>query len=1023
MSYSQSSSHSKAPLSPLTARYISPTPRSLYTLPPGHHSPLHSDLRTKLGRRTTSHASSRSHSPVVARISKSSSVKSHRSVTKLVHSKLRGDRSRSRSPTRPYSRQTTRSPRRKTPSSRERTQSPRGRKRSPTGSSRTPRGRTKSPQFRTPYRPHRKSEGDVCRGSSSSGDRGSSKNQRDERSSSTVYKDRSSSRLPREESSHKEPHDRQSKSKEVKSSSHKRSIHSSPVSSRRVVESSSEYQPTPSTSTVLAGVDVESSVNRILQKIVAKNEKKKKGKKKEKMELVLRKKKKTKKSKLDEPRRGVLVKAEPQTDHEPPSPATPAVNIKTEPGAAPPQAPEPGTLSQQYFKPGLEIELQPILGHSKCRICKSYFPDTDDRRSQHLAQHPDRVFVVNLPVDTYYYDMEEAISHMAKFGINRIELQQKVKDCNLIKLPTSLKGFSCNICKMLDTNSEKEFIIHVKEECKVAAKEERAQHLVCFCRGCHARFRSKTELEQHSGKGGCWPSMMVINRLYDMSGGEVGEKKKDKAVLDKQKMVRVKQEKIEKAQQIQIKRERFAMERGDTQEMLTLQTISSPMQSMFNAYSLPSSQEALHAAPPVGPSAYDLHKILQSVQPNNGMQATSTLQQMDMVSMQGSSHMHQMDLVTMQGIQQMQFQPPSLMLQQVGNQMPANFSIPPPRFPIGHPYMATSPPPLHSSPHPLRTQPPHSLHSFSPTSHISSPDTVKAEIGVRSPTLSGMLEPSPGFSPLRASHRSSSRRPSEQVVVPPPPSTPLPTLDDLFTRGATPARRQQPQVRRQRFESGSSIASCDSLDQQKSSQNNKMVSTYNCQRAACLWTDPHTSTCSKLPIMARCSTDSCNWYDMHRDQPLCDKLSFYCNCKKEREGVYKYYDNIKQVLKIPTEMDGTRDLSVKEPKHVVMRLLYRMVSKVVGDPRLSKINYPTPQNIPARSFRGKGVGRRGWGEDCVICTWSGVGMVEVRRETNPHLVSDHESDVEFCEEEEGSKIKKFSKRMEKGGRSQKGEYL
>lgn len=162
---------------------------------------------------------------------------------------------------------------------------------------------------------------------------------------------------------------------------------------------------------------------------------------------------------------------------------------------------------------------------------------------------------------------------------------------------------------------------------------------------------------------------------------------------------------------------------------------------------------------------------------------------------------------------------------------------------------------------------------------------------------------------------------------------------------------------------------------------------------------------------------------MHRDQPLCDKLSFYCNCKKEREGVYKYYDNIKQVLKIPTEMDGTRDLSVKEPKHVVMRLLYRMVSKVVGDPRLSKINYPTPQNIPARSFRGKGVGRRGWGEDCVICTWSGVGMVEVRRETNPHLVSDHESDVEFCEEEEGSKIKKFSKRMEKGGRSQKGEYL
>ena len=70
---------------------------------------------------------------------------------------------------------------------------------------------------------------------------------------------------------------------------------------------------------------------------------------------------------------------------------------------------------------------------------------------------------------------------MAMFGISRTELQ-KVKDCNLIKLPTYLKGFSCDICKILDTNSEKEFMIYVKEEW--------AQHLVCFCRGCqcHARF-------------------------------------------------------------------------------------------------------------------------------------------------------------------------------------------------------------------------------------------------------------------------------------------------------------------------------------------------------------------------------------------------------------------------------------------------------------------------------------------------------------------------------------------------------
>ena len=102
---------------------------------------------------------------------------------------------------------------------------------------------------------------------------------------------------------------------------------------------------------------------------------------------------------------------------------------------------------------------------------------------------------------------------------------------------------------MLDTYSEKKFMIHVKEE--------RAQHLVCFCRGCHARFSNKIELERHVRQGGCWPTMMVINRLYDMSAGEVAPKQKDKAVMDREKMIRIKQEKVEMAQQIQVKREMF----------------------------------------------------------------------------------------------------------------------------------------------------------------------------------------------------------------------------------------------------------------------------------------------------------------------------------------------------------------------------------------------------------------------------------------------------------------------------------
>ena len=180
-----------------------------------------------------------------------------------------------------------------------------------------------------------------------------------------------------------------------------------------------------------------------------------------------------------------------------------------------------------------------------------------------------------------------------------------------------------------------------------------------------------------------------------------------------------------------------------------------------------------------------------------------------------------------------------------------------------------------------------------------------------------------------------SRRLSTPTVAPPFASTPLPTLDDLFTAGSS--------SRRQRCSSGDSIVSCDSLSQQSA----KIVSTYNCQRSACLWADPQTSSCSKLTIMARFSKDSCDWYTLHRNYPLCDKLSFYCNCKKEREGVYKYYDNLPRV-----KVEGSRDLSVKEQKLVVMRLLYRMVSNVVGDPRLAQSYYPTRQTeCPCQEFQ------------------------------------------------------------------------
>ena len=102
--------------------------------------------------------------------------------------------------------------------------------------------------------------------------------------------------------------------------------------SRRVVESSPEPQASTS-STVVAGVDAEPSVSKMLQKIVAKTEKKKLWKN-YKLELVLRKskKKKSMKSKADVI---TTIKVEPVTNTSP----TSMVNIKTEPGTASPPTP------------------------------------------------------------------------------------------------------------------------------------------------------------------------------------------------------------------------------------------------------------------------------------------------------------------------------------------------------------------------------------------------------------------------------------------------------------------------------------------------------------------------------------------------------------------------------------------------------------------------------------------------------------------------------------------------------------
>ena len=140
--------------------------------------------------------------------------------------------------------------------------------------------------------------------------------------------------------------------------------------------------------------------------------------------------------------------------------------------------------------------------------------------------------------------------------------------------------------------------------------------------------------------------MMVINRLYDMRA----PKQKDKAVMEREEMIRIKQEKVERAQQIQVKKEMF---KEIEQAPPSPSPINVKVQCLLSAQ-----LTTLQPAPSTGSSTSDLQSILQSFQHNQVMQATSHMQQMDM-----------------QGIQQlykMQFPPPSFLPQQI------NFSVPPP---------------------------------------------------------------------------------------------------------------------------------------------------------------------------------------------------------------------------------------------------------------------------------------------------------------------------------------------------------
>jgi len=150
----------------------------------------------------------------------------------------------------------------------------------------------------------------------------------------------------------------------------------------------------------------------------------------------------------------------------------------------------------------------------------------------------------------------------------------------------------------------------------------------------------------------------------------------------------------------------------------------------------------------------------------------------------------------------------------------------------------------------------------------------------------------------------------------------------------------------------------------------------------------------------RCQGRFCQPSDLHIY--TCDKFLFYCNCKKDKlTGNYKYLDNLpghevtRISLKVP---EGRKDDSVMEVKSSrQMRLLYKVTTKLLVDPRIAAPVYPEKGGPQASCLSGLGWG----GKVGRIYPWEGNQMDSRRLNTrgNPHIVleSDDDEDITVCE--------------------------
>lgn len=605
---------------------------------------------------------------------------------------------------------------------------------------------------------------------------------------------------------------------------------------------------------------------------------------------------------------------------------------------------------REEFKPIVEAEVN-LPGYRKCQICSTYYPMKEEDERQHLSQHPDRLFRVNVPTDTFFYNIEEVIKHLARMKFESSQLKEKVAQCNLLILPSNLRGFSCDICRRLDTNDETVFLGHVREECQVRDKAERLKsHLICFCRGCQGRFSHKEELEDHVKAGPCWPRKMTINRLYD----EVKHETPLSAAPSPAQMVRIKQEQVEggvtgsapapapvPAQASAPAPARVSVKREIVEAA-----------ARRNSYQLPATSSFNTPEPPVLPySQIPPYQVNPNVFPSPVTPA-----------------------------------PPAF-----PGQFPGQFPYPPPPVgPLNYAQFSQPPPTVAHSGYPasLPTLPPNlpSLHDLMHLQPANTSERVRS--GPNLPTYSnygtviksesgqavGQPEPnlvSPAFSPLKV--RSSG-------LAPPAPAMPLPSANDLF---AGPGERPKSRSR-----SGST---------EELMELTKSASSLSCRRLLCNWTDPHVDSCKRLRILKRCEKGDCKPGDLHAlylrstdnksGLTLCQSLQFECNGSRRN----------KEMKRIPLECPHSYkpDKSCSEGPTVSMRLLYRRTSQSLRDPRLTSKDYART-NQAAKMVRSK-AREGGWTVETLISTWAAVSMVKVVPGDNPHVqpvYSDHDSDLE-----------------------------